>query len=147
MTLRLMQKKIDSIDVISSVCEELGMIDPHMMTVAHFESIVDLERVGVNNALGCHFFLNDRPQRFRPCVWDNGSDNLPAPLKQAEYGHFPGCTSTSFSFANSSEVTFIRFDFPAQFATGKLACNETTKTHEKTGCGAANGRQRFRRST
>jgi hypothetical protein len=90
---------------------------------------------------------DNRQQRFRPYVWDNGSDNLPDPLKQAEYGHFPGCTSTSLSFANSSEVTFIRFDCPAQFATGKLACNETTKTHEKTGCGAANGRQRFRRST
>ena len=54
-----MQKKIDSIDVISSVCEELGMIDPHMMTVAHFESIVDPERVGINNAVGWRFFLDD----------------------------------------------------------------------------------------
>ena len=43
-----------------------------------------LERVGVNNAVGCYFFLDDRQQSLRPCVWDNGSENLPAPLKQAE---------------------------------------------------------------
>ncbi len=126
MTLRLIPEIFDSIDVIPSVCEELGMINPHMMKVAHVESIVGLERVGVNNAVGCYFFLDDRQQSLRPCVWDNGSENLPAPLKQAEHGHFPGCSSTSLSFASSSELTFIRFDFPAQLVTGKLACNETT---------------------
>jgi hypothetical protein len=81
MTLRLIPKIFASIDVISSVCEELGMIDPHMMTVAHVESIVGLERIGVNNAVGCYFFLDDRQQSLRPCVWDNGSENLPAPPK------------------------------------------------------------------
>jgi hypothetical protein len=34
-------------------------------------------------------------------------------------------------------VIFGRFDFPARPATGKLACDETKKAHEKTGCGAA----------
>jgi hypothetical protein len=83
MTLRLIPEILDSIDVISSVCEELGMIDPHMMKVAHIESIVGLERIGVNNTVGCYFFLDDRQQSLRPYVWDNGSENLPAPLKQA----------------------------------------------------------------
>ena len=55
MTLRLIPEIFDSIDVISSVCEELGMIDPHMMKVAHVESIVDPERIGVNNAVWRHF--------------------------------------------------------------------------------------------
>ena len=55
MTLRQIPEIFDSIDVISSVCEELGMIDPHMMKVAHVESIVGLERIGVNNAVGCYF--------------------------------------------------------------------------------------------
>ena len=60
MKLRLIPEIFASIDVISSVCEELGMVDPHMMKVAHVESIVGLERVGVNNAVGCCFFLDDR---------------------------------------------------------------------------------------
>jgi hypothetical protein len=40
------------------------MVDPHMMKVAHVESIVDLERFGVNNAVGCYFFLDVRQQGF-----------------------------------------------------------------------------------
>ena len=60
MTLRLIPEILDSIDVISSVCEEFGMVDPHMMKVAHVESIVGFERVGVNNAVWCYFFLDDR---------------------------------------------------------------------------------------
>jgi hypothetical protein len=112
MTLRLMPEILDSIDVISSVCEELGMIDPHMMTVAHIESIVGLERIGVNNAVGCYFSLDDRQQSLRPCVWDNGSENLPDPFKQAEHGHFSGYSFTSLSFASSSEVTFYPLRLP-----------------------------------
>ena len=73
MTLRLIPEILDSIDVISSVCEEFGMVDPHMMKVAHVESIVGFERVGVNNAVGCYFFLDDRQQSLRLCVRDNGS--------------------------------------------------------------------------
>tara|TARA_B110000495_G_C22586572_1_gene351914 strand:- start:12 stop:227 length:216 start_codon:yes stop_codon:yes gene_type:complete len=47
--LRLIPEIFDSIDAISSVCEELGMVDPHMMKVAHVESIVGLERVGTGS--------------------------------------------------------------------------------------------------
>ena len=78
MTLRLIPEILDSINVISSVCEEFGMVDPHMMKVVHFESIVGFERVGVNNAVGCCFFLDDRQQSLPLCVRDNGSGNLPA---------------------------------------------------------------------
>ena len=31
------------------------MVDPHVMKVAHIESIVGPERIGVNNAVWCHF--------------------------------------------------------------------------------------------
>jgi len=147
MTLRLIPEILDSIDVISSVCEEFGMVDPHMMKVAHVESIVGFERVGVNNAVGCYFFLDDRQQSLRLCVRDNGSENLPALLKQAKHGAtFPDAPLPRLPFVSSSEVTFISLDFPTQLVTGKLGCNETTKAHEKTGCGV-DGRPRFRRSS
>ena len=80
MTLRLIPEIFDSIDVISSVCEELGMVDPHMMKVAHVESIVGLERVDVNNAVGCYFFSDDQQQGLRPFVWDNAGE---IPSRQA----------------------------------------------------------------
>ena len=62
MTLRLIPEIFYAIDVIASVGEELGMVDSHVMKFAHVESIVGPERVGVNNAVGCHFFLDDRQQ-------------------------------------------------------------------------------------
>ena len=81
MTLRLIPEIFDSIDVISSVCEELGMIDSNMMKVALDEKIVGFKLVGLNHAVGCYFFLDDRQQSLRPYIRYNGSDNLPAPLK------------------------------------------------------------------
>ena len=59
MTLRLIPEIFDSIDMIFSVGEEIGMVDSHVMKVAHLESFVGPERVGVNNAVGCRFFLDD----------------------------------------------------------------------------------------
>ena len=89
MTLRLIPEIFDSIDVIPSVCEELGMINPHMMKVAHVESIVGLERVGVNNAVGCYFFLDDRQQSLRPCVGTMAVKTFPPRLSKPNTATFP----------------------------------------------------------
>ena len=104
-----MPEIFDSINVIVLVGEELEMVDPHVMKVDHVESIVGPERIGVNNAVRCHFFLDDRQHGFRSCVGYNGSETLATPLEQPECGHFPGCFPASLSFASPSEVTFIRF--------------------------------------
>ena len=131
MTLHLIPKILDSFDLMSSVFEESGIVYPHMMKVARVERIVGFERIGVNNAPECYFFLDDRQQSIGPFSRDNGSENLTAPLKQAKHGHFTGCSSTSLTFASDSEVTFISLNFHTQLETGKLACNKTTKVHEK----------------
>jgi hypothetical protein len=55
MTLRLIPEIFDSIDMISSVGEKLGMVDSHVMKVTRVESIVAPERACVNNAVPCHF--------------------------------------------------------------------------------------------
>lgn len=69
MTLRLMPEIFDSINVIVLVGEELEMVDPHVMKVAHVESIVGPERIGVNNAVWCNFFLDDRAAWFPFLRW------------------------------------------------------------------------------
>jgi hypothetical protein len=55
MSLRLMPEIFDSINVIASVGEELGMVDSYVMKVAHIESIVGPERVGVKMLSGVAF--------------------------------------------------------------------------------------------
>ena len=128
MMLRLIPEILDLINVIASVGEELGMVDSHVMKVAHVESIVGLKRVRVNNVVGSHFFLDDRQQSLRPCVGRNVIENLPAPWRKPNAATCPGAPLPPH------EVTFIRFDFPAQLVTGKLTWNEATKAHEKTDC-------------
>jgi hypothetical protein len=128
MTRHMVPEFFDSINVISADGEELGMVDSHVMGFVHVKSTAGSERIGAHNAVGYHLFLDGRQQGLCPCVEDIGGANLPAPLKQAEYGNFPECSSTSLSFASASEVTFICFDLPTQLATRKLACNETTKS-------------------
>jgi hypothetical protein len=105
MSFGLVPKVFDRVDVISPVGEELGMIDAHVMKFCDVECIVRLESVGVNNAVRSDSLFNDREQGFGSCVRRDGRKNLPAPLKQAKHGHFHGCSSTSRSFASSSEVT------------------------------------------
>ena len=51
MTLRLIPEIFDSMDMISSVGEKLGVVDSNVMKVGHIESIVDPERACVNNAI------------------------------------------------------------------------------------------------
>ena len=64
-----MPEIFDSINVIVPVGEELEMVDPHVMKVAHIESIVGPERIGVNNAVWCHFFVDDRAAWFPFLRW------------------------------------------------------------------------------
>jgi hypothetical protein len=81
MTLRLISAILDSINVIASVGEELGMVDVHVMEFGDVECIVCLEDIGVNNAVRSDSFFNNREQGFGSCVRNDGCKNLSAPLK------------------------------------------------------------------
>ncbi|GBQ74826.1 hypothetical protein AA0521_2551 [Komagataeibacter intermedius NRIC 0521] len=45
-------------------------------------------------------------------IGDHDGMDTAMPFQQAEDGHFPGSTPTSFSFAMSTEIALIDFDFP-----------------------------------
>ena len=68
MSLGLVPKVFDPVDVISPVGEELGMIDAHVMEFCDVERIVRLEGIGVNNAGGSDSLFNDREQSFGSCI-------------------------------------------------------------------------------
>jgi hypothetical protein len=120
MSLGLVLKAFDPVDVISPLSEELGMLDAHVMKFCDVECTVRPEGVGVNNAVRSDSLLNDREQCFGSCVRRDGRKNLPAPFKQAEYGHFASCSSASFPFSDSTEITLISLDLHIQFVAGKL---------------------------
>jgi len=132
MSLGLVLKVFDPVDAISPLGEELGMIDAHVMKFRDVEYIVRLEGIGVNNAVQGDSLFNDRKQGFGSCVRYDSRKNLPAPLNQAEHGHFTGCPSASFPFSDSTEITFISLDLPIQFIAGKLRGYEKSQPHVET---------------
>ncbi len=60
MTLSLIPEVFNAIDVIALVGEELGVVDSHVAEVAHLESVVGLERIGIDDTVGLRLLPYDR---------------------------------------------------------------------------------------
>ena len=61
-TLGLIPKILDSVNVITGVCKEFGVVDSEMLEVRNIQHIVGLPAVGINDAVRDDFALNDRYQ-------------------------------------------------------------------------------------
>jgi hypothetical protein len=103
-----------------------------IMKFYDIESIVRLESIGVNNADRSDSLFNDREQGFGSCVRHDDRKNLPAPLKQAEHGHFSRCSSVSFFFSDSTETTLIILDLSIQCLAWKIRGYEKSLPHIET---------------
>jgi hypothetical protein len=62
MTLSLIPEVFNAIDVIALVGEELGVVDSHVAEVAHLESVVGLERIGIDDTVGLRLLPYDRQE-------------------------------------------------------------------------------------
>ncbi len=102
MTLSLIPEVFNPINVISLICEKLGVIDSHVAEIAHVESIVGLERIGIDDTVGLDLLLYDRQESSCSGVWNDGRVDLPAPLEQAEDRNLACGSSTSLALATAS---------------------------------------------
>ena len=114
----LVPEVLDPIDVVVSISEELRVVDSHVVKITDIKGIVGLESVGVNDAIGNHFLLDDRQDSLGFGVRDDGRVNLPTPLQEPEDRDLASCPSATLALANASEVAFIRFDLSSQFVAG-----------------------------
>ena len=131
MTLRLVPKVFDAVDVVLSIGEELRVIDAPMMKIRNVQRIVRSERVGIDDAVGRHFFFDDRQHRFSLGVRHDGRKDLAATLQKAENGHFSSRTSAALAFTRAAKVAFIGFDLAGQLITWLLTCYQLPQTHEE----------------
>ena len=131
-SLGLVPEIFNAIDVVPSVGEALGVIDPHVPEGRDVESVVGLEGVREDDAVGSNLFFDDRQESFRFRIGDHDGKNLPAPLEQAEHGYLAGRSSSTFSFADASEVAFVRLDFAAQLVAGQLRGDQLPQPHVET---------------
>ena len=62
MTLCLVPKVLDPVDVIAAFCKQFGVVDPNMMKVAHIKNIIAVIRVRINDAVRDDLVLHDPHQ-------------------------------------------------------------------------------------
>jgi hypothetical protein len=147
MTLGLIPKVFNAVNVISLVGEELGVVDAHVMKVAHVKSVVCLECIGIDDTVGLDLLLDDRQQCRSAGVRNNSREDLSAPLEQAEDGDLAGGSPATLAFAPASEVALVGLDFSAELVAGKLAGYELAKPHEEARCSVAVHSNYFGRSS
>ncbi len=89
MTLSLIPEVFNPINVISLICEKLGVIDSHVAEIAHVESIVGLERIGIDDTVGLDLLLYDRQESSCSGVWNDGRVDLPPLLSRPKTATLP----------------------------------------------------------
>ncbi len=78
--LGLVPEILDTVDVIMAVSEQLGMVDPVVVEGGHVQHIIAAPAVGIDDAVGHHFTLDNRHQGGGGSVGNDLGVNLSAPL-------------------------------------------------------------------
>ena len=88
-TLRLVADILDAVDLVLLVCKELGVVDPKVLEVRNIQRIVALPAVGINDAVGNDFPLDDRHQGLGADIPNDLRVDPSTTLQQTEAGTFP----------------------------------------------------------
>ena len=71
MSLCLVPKILNAVDMIFLVCKQLGVIDAHVVKVRHIEGVIGTKSICVNNTIRLYFFLNNRQKSVAFCIGNN----------------------------------------------------------------------------
>ncbi len=110
MALCLVPEVLNSIDVVVFVGKALRMVDPDMMEAGDIQGDVDGEAIRVDDAVGLDHAFHDRHQRGLPGVGNHHRVYPAGALQQPENRHFPGGSTTSFPFTDSTEIALVHFN-------------------------------------
>ena len=118
--LRLVPKILNAVDVIPLIGKELGVVDPEVLEVRHIQHIVGLPAVGIYNAVGNDFPLDDRYQRIGPGIWNDLRVDPASTLQQPENRDFSPSTTAPLPLSPSAEIGLVHFDLAANNQVGLL---------------------------
>ena len=121
MTLGLIPKVLDAVDVILALSQVLGVVDAHMVEVGNIQGIADSESVCIDNAVGTYLLFNDGHDSLPFCIGDYSGVNLSFALQDPKDGHFACRASTSLALARTAEMTLVGFHFAIEFVARQLA--------------------------
>lgn len=97
------------------------MIDPAVMKVGNIQRIVSPERIRIDDTVRFRFLLDDRQQGLCLGVGYHRRVDLPTILQKPKYGHCTSSTTATFSFADTTEITFVGLDLTMQSIARQLA--------------------------
>ena len=129
-SLGMVSKVFDAIDVILLIGEELRVIDSHEMKVADIKSIVGPESIGTKDAIRRNLLLKSRQKRLGFGIGNDGGVKFSAALQETENSHFPSC-SWPFVLVYALEVSLTGLELARQSVPGQLAGYELTQARLK----------------
>lgn len=88
LSLGLVPKILDTINVIFTMSKQRRGIDALMpkksKSITHIQRVVSRPMVGINDAIGRYFFMNNREQSFSFCVGNDACKHPTIPFQQAK---------------------------------------------------------------
>ena len=112
-TLRLVAAILHAVDLVLFVCKQLEVVDPKLLEVQNIQRIVALPVVGINDAVGNDFSLDDRHQGLGADIRNGLRVDPSTTLQQTENRDFSRSSTAPLSFAATAEIEFIHFDLAA----------------------------------
>ena len=135
-SLGLVPKVLNAVDMAFLFDECFRMIDADVMELRDIQHIVGSETVGVDNAVRLDAIPNNSQQSLCLGILDHHCIHLTATLEETEDGHLTGCPSPSLAFSNASEVALIDFDLTCKERSFSrhLLNDDLTQFVEKQNC-------------
>ena len=114
MSLGLVPKVFNAINVVVAIDKGRGMVNPNMMETRDIQGVVTGQGIGIDNAIGHNHMVDDRQQRGRFRIGNGGSIDLPAAFQNPEHRDFSGGASAPSPFSMAAKITFIDLDFSSK---------------------------------
>ena len=71
MSLCLIPKILNAVDMIFLVGEQLRVVNSHVVKIRHIKCVIGAKRVCINNTIWFHFLLNKRQKSVAFCIGNN----------------------------------------------------------------------------
>jgi len=136
MSLSLVPKVLNAVDMAFLFDECFRMIDPNVVELRNIQHIVGSEAIGIHDAVRLDAISNNSQQSLCLSVLNHHSVDPAATLEETENGHLTGRSSTSLAFSNTSEVAIIDFDLTCKERSFRrhLLGDDLTQFVEKQDC-------------
>lgn len=129
MSFGLIPKVFNPIDMVRSLHEAFGMIDPEMAEIRDIQRVVTGEAISIDNAIGSNHLMDNGQECHFASIRDNFGVHLTASLENTKDGHLARSPSSPFAFSMAPKVTLIDFDFACDWRTAfQVLGNDKAKT-------------------